>query len=46
MDKRILICAVIALILVPASVMAAGIGDRVQVQQPDRGSACKMDRHV
>ena len=26
MDKRILICAVIALILVPASVMAAGFG--------------------
>jgi len=42
MDKRILICAVIALILVPASVMAAGIGGPGTVAAAGQGS-CLQD---
>ncbi len=42
MDKRILICAVIALILVPASVMAAGFGGQSTGAATGQGS-CLQD---
>ena len=42
MDKRILICAVIALILVPASVMAAGFGGQSTGAAPGQG-LCLQD---